>query len=730
VSIRDAKGRFVADENCLVIIDAQATKDDSLTGKLLIDRLEQLLGIHVPLVPDRKGKNTKPIRLRRLAPKDATKVLPKDIDACRRERFLAEGYRLLVSEDSIDISAVSSQGLFYGVQTLIQLLRRGRKINCCEITDYPALKMRGAFLIFAPDLRWYPGSQTPTLDYLKGVLRTLSEYKMNTLVIEYGDKFPYSKHLALNHREAFSINEIHELVEYADSCRIRIIPLLQCLGHLDYVLIHEQYAHLREGGGEGRQVCPLNPESFELFCDLAGEILDAHPQAAYLHVGGDETRELGDCPLCRKEAEKVGKGGLYLDYLNSVCAWVKQEGRTAIVWDDMLCTYPEVLDKLDRDVVIMYWDYHTGLERNPTLIARSRDCSDGVLYDQGWDSVSREELTDLQQIVLGKYGSCGVDLSSELSEEFLFLYGKYLGDEFPKYICPFPYLDFYLDKGFKVIGAPSVHGCGMGYILPNPVLGSANTSLFSRRLSQQKSEGMITTWWMSEAIPFEVCWYATIVAADSSWRPEPFSRDNFDARFCQQFFGVENSDISQAVFLLNGERIPYAQSYFPDAPRLDEQIKQFEGSPRLSAELDRLKSARDRATSALRLLQKNTDDIRHNKLAFNHLCLAAKTVAHKVTQALLFHEMEALLEGSCESVTAVLSHLQGLKQELVVLRDETEETFGMSMKPLAIREELNLRFHDEEERIGRYLDQLARQYRPVASRRTKSSPDHTMKEAR
>ena len=725
-----ASGSFVVDETCRIVSASHAGERDAFAAGVLRDQFQELLGLSVPVLPEGEGSGPGAVRLQRLAADDPAASLPKEADAHGRERFTAEGYTLHVYRDAIDLSAISLEGLFYGVQTLVQLLRGGREIPCGEIVDYPALRTRGLFLNLAPDLRWYAGSQTPTLDYLKGLLRTLSEVKINTLILEYGDKFPYRKHAALNNPEVFSIDDIRELVEYARRRHIRIIPLLQCLGHLDYVLVHPEYAHLKEGGEEGRQVCPLNPRSFELFTDLAEELLDAHPHAKYFHVGGDETRELGACPRCAKEVERAGPGPLYVNHVSRICTWVKERGKTPIVWDDMLCAHPEALDGLAGDATIMYWDYRTALEKNPMLIARPG--GHGAVYDQAWDGVGRERLTELQQAVLRQWQARGVNLESELSEEFLPAYGAYLGEEFPKYIRPFPYLEFYLDKGLEVIGAPSVLGCGLGYILPDPLLAAANTFLFSRRLAECGCEGIVTTWWTSEAIPFEVCWYATICAAESAWNPAPFSQGSFNPRFCRQFFGVENCDIAEAVFLLNGEAIPYAQSYFPDAPSLAERIARFEGSPQLSAELDRLKALRDRTVSAVTVLQRHAGDVRHHRLAYLHLCLAAKTVLHKVKQVLVFHDVESILNGSRGDAMAALSRVRELKQELVALRDETATTFGMSMKPDAVKEDLEMRFSDEEKLIDEYLDQLAESYRSMISRGTRPSTvsaDNTTEDA-
>lgn len=700
VSVLVENGEFFTDENCQIAVDPHMTEEDMFTVGILAEQFHELLGININIISDCKG-NTKPIRLRRITPDYASELLAKSRDSMECKKFIAEGYRLHVCEDAVEVAAVSSEGLFYAVQTLIQLLRCGRKVRCCDIIDYPALNLRGAFMIFAPDLRWYTGSQTPTLDYLKSVLRTLSEYKINTLVIEYGDKFPYRSHPALNHKDAFSIEEIREFLKYAEKLHIQIIPLLQCLGHLDYILVHKEYAHLKEGGKEGRQVCPLNPKSFELFVALAEELIAAHPRSEYFHVGGDETRELGDCPLCREEARNGGKGSLYLNYVNRICAWVKQHGKTPIIWDDMLCVHPEIIDRFDRDVVLMYWDYATALEKNPMLIARPPINGYETVYDRSWDNIDRGEFTDLQKIVFQMRETGGINMR-ELDEKFFSTYGAYFGEEFPEYIRPFPYLEFYMDRGFKVIGAPSVHGCAGGYIMPDPLLATANINLLGRRMSERNGEGMVATWWTAVAIPFEMCWYAWIVAANSAWSSEPFSRDSFDARFCRQFFGVENTDIAAAVFLLNGERIPYAQSYFRNVSGLAEEIKQFEESPQISIELDRLKALSEKALLALTLLLRNSNNVRYHKLAFLHLCLAARTVIHKVKQVSVFHAVKSMRD-SCEDIAALKPGLQELKQELIATRDEIAKTFGMSVKPLEVKEELTLRFGNEENLINEYL---------------------------
>ena len=697
--VRTSAGCFIVDGECRIVSGPSAAAAGGFAADRLADAVRDCLGLCLPVVhgADSTGSKTVRMNLQKL-------VNGEEMETTDAERFAAEGYVLTIRENGVTIDAPDPRGLFYGVMTFIQLLRSGPSIPCGQIMDYPALAMRGLFVILVADLRWYPGSQTPTLDWLKDLVRTLSAFKINTLMIEYGDKFPFRRHAALNHAEAFSLEEIGELVACAAQHHVQVVPLLQCLGHLDYILAQPEYAHLGEGGPEGRQVCPSNPGSFALFTELATELLEAHPDATCFHIGGDETRELGECPQCREKAATEGKGRLYGDHVSQVCQWVKEHGKAPIVWDDMLSAYPEVLASFDRSVRIMYWDYRTALDPSPFMIARSE--AHGVVCDRCWEGRQPEAGSPLEQAVFEQPQAVMLDLARDLGKDFMEVYAPYLGDDFPRTVRPFPYLEYYGDKGFRVIGAPSVHGSAMGYVYPQPTLSTANINLFSRRLVEQRADGVVATWWMSEAIPFEACWYSVVAAAESAWHAGPLARQEFDPRFSHQFLHVDDPEIVEALYALEGGEIPYAQSYFHAGETLDEKIACFEASDGLAEQLDRLRKRRQQVNKAMEILQRQADRMGDPPLAVRHLCLAARMIIHKSNQVLALHDIASSRHTPESADDLNISQLKSLQAELLELKAETRDTFGRGMQPLSVEEELKMRFGEEAALIETYLQRL------------------------
>lgn len=435
-------------------------------------------------------------------PEDKAKKILLEKAPC----LLEEGYSIQINSNDIKVKAKNEKGFFYSLQTLLQL-KDGDMIPLVEIEDFPALKIRGLHINFR-------GLRQMDFKEAKKLIETCAKFKLNTILVEYGDRFPFQRHPLIPCSNSLTAKEISQLNKLAKENFIKVIPLLQSFGHLGYVLDHKEYSHLKEGGeGENAQLCPLNPASFELFTELAEEILNLHPEATYFHIGGDETRHLGECFQCKKELAKIGKGGLYVNYINKICQWVKQQGKIPILWDDMPCHYPETLNKLNKEAIIMYWDYWTTQEKSPILVARA--AGKGIVHDKRWDEKWEKELPNLEKEILGKF-SQPLNLEKDLGENYLFLFRNYLGKDFPKYVTSFPYLKFYQDKRFKVIGAPITMGnTDFQFGLPNYGRFLANIREFSRRCIQEKAEGILTTAWYN--FPLEILYLGLIVTSQFSW---------------------------------------------------------------------------------------------------------------------------------------------------------------------------------------------------------------------
>ncbi|MCM8777215.1 MAG: beta-N-acetylhexosaminidase [Candidatus Omnitrophica bacterium] len=435
----------------------------------------------------------------------------KKLFLVNNDRIIEEGYKLNISSEKITVEASSEKGFFYCLQTLLQL-KNGDKIPVTDIDDYPSLKMRGIHLNF---------DNVRNMGYREAhnLILMLAKFKINTILIEYGDRFPYKKHPLVVSSNTLSKAEIRKLISLARENYIEVIPLLQSFGHLDYVLDVHKYQYLNEGEKEGgRQLCPSNLDSLKLFVELAEEIIEIHPDIRYFHIGGDETRYLGYCPVCKERAKSIGKGGLYIEHINKVCRWIKKQGLIPILWDDMLCTFPETVQKLEKGSIIMYWDYWATEDSTPLLLARSYETNRGVVYDRRWQNEWAKEITGLEKENTLKFGRF-MNLEKELEPEYKSKFLPYLGDKFPKYIKAFPYLKFYKDSGFEVIGAPLLdHLFADTYdwkwllSVQRPV---RNIFAFTKRCIEEGALGIVGTSWRN--YPVEVIYHGIITTAQFSW---------------------------------------------------------------------------------------------------------------------------------------------------------------------------------------------------------------------
>lgn len=192
---------------------------------------------------------------------------------------------------------------------------------------------------------------------LRRWLKNLAGYGFNTLLVEWEAAFPFRKHPLIPGRYAYTPAEIRATLAHAEKLGIKIIPLQQCFGHVEYILRHERYAGLRESSSDLCQLCPCKAdEALDVFGDLFAELAAAHP-SPFLHIGGDETYLLGHCPACRAKADKEGKSRLYVDYFKCVAHAVVKLGKRPLLWADMLLKHPEVAAEMPRECVFVDWNY-------------------------------------------------------------------------------------------------------------------------------------------------------------------------------------------------------------------------------------------------------------------------------------------------------------------------------------------------------------------------------------
>ncbi len=238
-----------------------------------------------------------------------------------------QGYVLKTFADSVVVRAATAQGLFYGVQTLVQLVqpvRGGLVVRGVKITDWPNIRLRTVHY----DTKHFQ----ERADYVRNFIRTLARYKVNMLIWEWEDKFAYESHPEVGAPGAFTKQEMQELTRYAQQYYIQIVPLVQGLGHVSFILKHPENKSLRELPSNNWGFCPLREETYELEFDLIREAIEATPGSEYFHIGCDETYVLGKGAQCKAKMKEIGRYGLQQIYINRIAAYVKKLGRKPISW--------------------------------------------------------------------------------------------------------------------------------------------------------------------------------------------------------------------------------------------------------------------------------------------------------------------------------------------------------------------------------------------------------------
>lgn len=263
-----------------------------------------------------------------------------------------QAYELLAAGHTLTVSAFDEGGFWAATRTIRQLLQEGTRIASMKIQDWPVVPFRAIHL----DLK----GLTPNFPALKEFLERVAYYKFNAVVVEYEDRFPFECLPDVRGPHALTTETVKEFVTYAEQQGVEIVPLVQVLGHSEYILKHDSHRELAEAPDAPQQLCPSNPKVQKLVKEMVREIVEAHPHSRFVHLGADETWQLGQCQACRSHGQKKnGKHELFLDHVLKYVRQVKAAGKTPLIWDDMLREMPpELVKKIPKDTGLCYWKYN------------------------------------------------------------------------------------------------------------------------------------------------------------------------------------------------------------------------------------------------------------------------------------------------------------------------------------------------------------------------------------
>lgn len=293
-------------------------------------------------------------------------------------RLGAEGYILDVQPSRVALTAGSSAGVFYGVQTLLQLLPpdvfAGKtvkdvkwQIPCVEITDSPRFPWRGMMLDVSRHFL--------TVDEVKKFLDLMALHKLNTLHFHLTDdqgwrleikKYPeLTKHGSIRKESPkpgnrnvgdgtpygpffYTQAQIRDLVAYAQARHITIVPEIEMPGHVLGVLSAHPELSCRgvpldvrtRWGVEVDVLCVGNPKSLEFMKDILAETMELFP-GRFVHIGGDESprERWKTCPKCQAllKSEGLTKEAQLQTWFNQrIEKFLAEHGRRLIGWDEIL----------------------------------------------------------------------------------------------------------------------------------------------------------------------------------------------------------------------------------------------------------------------------------------------------------------------------------------------------------------------------------------------------------
>ncbi|MGM9813080.1 MAG: family 20 glycosylhydrolase [Muribaculaceae bacterium] len=282
------------------------------------------------------------------------------------KRIAQEGYNLTVSPKRIDVVASTEQGAFYAIQTLLQMTQMGelRTIDCCTVADEPRFLYRG--LHFDVSRHFF------SKEFLIKQIDAMALLKLNRMHLHLTDgagwrlqidRYPRltsyaawrpaktwqewakcdTKYCDQNdpnaHGGFYTKDDIREVLAYAESRHITVIPEIEMPGHSEEAVA--AYPEVScDGTGKGGDFCPGKEATFQFLENILSEVIDLFP-SHYIHIGGDEAGKSAwkTCPDCQRRMKEEGLNSL--DELQSylirrIEKFVNSKGRDIIGWDEIL----------------------------------------------------------------------------------------------------------------------------------------------------------------------------------------------------------------------------------------------------------------------------------------------------------------------------------------------------------------------------------------------------------
>uniref|UniRef100_A0A8C0VQV0 beta-N-acetylhexosaminidase n=1 Tax=Cyanistes caeruleus TaxID=156563 RepID=A0A8C0VQV0_CYACU len=163
----------------------------------------------------------------------------------------------------------------------------------------------------------------------------------NGVLIEYEDMFPFKGELEiLRSPYAYSEEDIERIQQLAEQHKLEVVPLVQTFGHVEFILKHQKYQHLREVERFPNSFNPHIPDTLALLKSILSQVIEKHRRSTWIHIGADEVFHLGEGMDSKNwmSHNKGDVGTMYLKHIKEVLGFLTAQywGLRVLMWDDML----------------------------------------------------------------------------------------------------------------------------------------------------------------------------------------------------------------------------------------------------------------------------------------------------------------------------------------------------------------------------------------------------------
>jgi len=274
-----------------------------------------------------------------------------------------ESYSLKITPEGADIRAISSAGLFYGVQTLLQMVEgTGSQavLPSAEIRDWPALAYRG----FMMDLGH---GQLLRVAEIERQIDLLARFKANQYYFYSEASIELDGYSLVNPHGRYTQDEIRHIIDFARQRHVDVVPCLELYGHLHDIFRVEQFSDLSLPR-YGSEFDPRNPRVFQVLDGLVEQTAKLFPSPWY-HVGFDEPWALGKIGV----TEGTDPFKVYADVLRHVAGQAQKYNKRLMFWADMLSgarifsRHPELIGELPKGTIAVPWVYDDRPDFEPFL---------------------------------------------------------------------------------------------------------------------------------------------------------------------------------------------------------------------------------------------------------------------------------------------------------------------------------------------------------------------------